>query len=162
MSVTKGGSEMMRVIKVYGKLAKHLGQRSFKAVARTPEARLSNSCANFPSLRSYGRANTWFLLARINVLAITLNTMVIRFDGQSHRIAPVVSGAGARCTTAIQRLLMALLLLAQVLPGVKRCRSFPTGATFSAQMLEPAVATLELQPTLCGVAAASPTRLQQT
>ena len=47
----RGGSEMMRVIKVYGKLAKHLGQRSFKAVVRTPGEAVKFLLANFPELR---------------------------------------------------------------------------------------------------------------
>ena len=42
---------MFRVIKVYGKLAKHLGQRSFKAAVRTPAEAIRFLLANFPSLR---------------------------------------------------------------------------------------------------------------
>lgn len=43
----------MRVIKVYGSLAKFLGQRSFKAAVKTPAEAIRFLIANFPKLREH-------------------------------------------------------------------------------------------------------------
>ncbi len=44
---------MLRVIKVYGSLAKFLGQRSFEAAVRTPAEAVRFLVANFPGVEAH-------------------------------------------------------------------------------------------------------------
>ena len=88
---------MMRVIKVYGKLAKHLGQRSFKAVARTPGDAVKFLLANFPSLRSVLREGEYMVSVGRHKLPLGDHPEYVGYPlagSEPIRIVPVVSGAG--------------------------------------------------------------------
>ena len=88
---------MMRVIKVYGKLAKHLGQRSFKAVARTPGEAVKFLLANFPSLRSVLSEGEYMVSVGRHQLPVGDHPEFIGYPvagSEPIRIAPVISGAG--------------------------------------------------------------------
>ena len=88
---------MMRVIKVYGKLAKHLGQRSFKAVARTPGEAIKFLLANFPDLRSVLSEGEYTVSVGRHQLPIGEHPEFIGYPvagSEPIRIAPVISGAG--------------------------------------------------------------------
>lgn len=88
---------MMRVIKVYGKLAKHLGQRSFKAVARTPGEAVKFLLANFPSLRSVLSEGEYMVSVGRHQLPLGDHPEYIGYPlagAEPIRIVPVVSGAG--------------------------------------------------------------------
>ena len=97
---------MMRVIKVYGKLAKHLGQRSFKAIARTPGEAVKFLLANFPSLRAVLSEGEYMVSVGRHQLPLGDHPEYVGYPlaGQEPiRIVPVVSGAGGNrgLTTAI-------------------------------------------------------------
>ena len=88
---------MMRVIKVYGKLAKHLGQRSFKAVARTPSEAVKFLLANFPSLRSVLSEGEYMVSVGRHQLPLGDHPEYAGYPvagSEPIRIVPVVSGAG--------------------------------------------------------------------
>lgn len=88
---------MMRVIKVYGKLAKHLGQRSFKAVARTPGEAIKFLLANFPDLRPVLSEGEYTVSVGRHQLPIGDHPECIGYPvagSEPIRIAPVISGAG--------------------------------------------------------------------
>ena len=88
---------MMRVIKVYGKLAKHLGQRSFKAVARTPAEAVRFLVANFPELRSVMRDDSYSISVGRHQLPIGDKPEFLHYPAGSDdaiRIIPVITGAG--------------------------------------------------------------------
>lgn len=88
---------MMRVIKVYGKLAKHLGQRSFKAVARTPGEAIKFLLANFPDLRPVLSEGEYRVSVGRHQLPIGEHPEFIGYPvagSEPIRIVPVISGAG--------------------------------------------------------------------
>lgn len=88
---------MMRVIKVYGKLAKHLGQRSFKAVVRTPAEAIKFLLANFPSLRAVLSEGEYRVSVGKHQLPIGDHPECIGYPvagSEPIRIAPVIGGAG--------------------------------------------------------------------
>jgi predicted phage tail protein len=88
---------MMRVIKVYGKLAKHLGQRSFKAVARTPGEAIKFLLANFPDLRPVLSEGEYTVSVGRHQLPIGEHPEFIGYPvsgSEPIRIVPVISGAG--------------------------------------------------------------------
>jgi predicted phage tail protein len=111
---------MMRVIKVYGKLAKHLGQRSFKAVARTPGEAVKFLLANFPSLRSVLSEGEYMVSVGKNQLPLGDHPEYVGYPlagSEPIRIVPVVSGAGGNGTAQIV-LGAALIAVAIAAPGV--------------------------------------------
>ena len=88
---------MMRVIKVYGKLAKHLGQRSFKAVVRTPAEAIKFLMVNFPSLRPVLSEGEYTVSVGKHQLPIGDHPECMGYPvagSEPIRIAPVISGAG--------------------------------------------------------------------
>jgi predicted phage tail protein len=89
---------MFRVIKVYGKLAKHLGQRSFKAVVSTPAEAVRFLLANFPELRALMREGQYMVSVGRSPLELGTNPELLHYPSASFetiRIVPVVAGAGA-------------------------------------------------------------------
>jgi len=95
---------MMRVIKVYGKLAKHLGQRSFKAVARTPAEAIKFLLANFPDLRPVLSEGEYMVSVGKHQLPIGQHPEFIGYPvagAEPIRIAPVISGAGGNAGTIL-------------------------------------------------------------
>ena len=95
---------MMRVIKVYGKLAKHLGQRSFKAVARTPGEAIKFLLANFPGLRPVLSEGEYMVSVGRHQLPIGDHPEFVGYPvagSEPIRIVPVVSGAGGNTGTIL-------------------------------------------------------------
>jgi predicted phage tail protein len=108
---------MFRVIKVYGKLAKHLGQRSFKAVVSTPAEAVRFLLANFPELRALMREGQYMVSVGRNPLELGTNPELLHYPSASFetiRIVPVVAGAGA-----VGRIILgvALVALQSFIPG---------------------------------------------
>lgn len=89
---------MMRIIKVYGSLAKFLGHRSFKAAVRTPAEAIRFLLANFPKLEAHMAEHHYRITTGRLELAIADHPEVLGYPvGESEpiRIIPVVSGAGS-------------------------------------------------------------------
>lgn len=88
---------MFRVIKVYGKLAKHLGQRSFKAAVKTPAEAVRFLLANFPDLRNVMSEGDYKVTVGRSELEIGNHPEHLHYPSASFeaiRIVPVVAGAG--------------------------------------------------------------------
>ena len=88
---------MFRVIKVYGKLAKHLGQRSFKAAVKTPAEAVRFLLANFPDLRNVMSEGDYKVTVGRSQLEIGNYPEHLHYPSASFeaiRIVPVVAGAG--------------------------------------------------------------------
>ena len=114
---------MMRVIKVYGKLAKHLGQRSFKAVARTPGEAVKFLLANFPSLRSVLSEGEYMVSVGRHQLPLGDHPEYVGYPvagSEPIRIVPVVSGAGGEDNRGFGAIVLgaALVAVAIAAPGV--------------------------------------------
>jgi predicted phage tail protein len=106
---------MFRVIKVYGKLAKHLGQRSFKAVVSTPAEAVRFLLANFPELRALMREGQYMVSVGRNPLELGTNPELLHYPSASFetiRIVPVVAGAGATARIIAGVVLFAVATLA--------------------------------------------------
>jgi predicted phage tail protein len=117
---------MFRVIKVYGKLAKHLGQRSFKAVVSTPAEAVRFLLANFPELRALMREGQYMVSVGRNPLELGTNPELLHYPSASFetiRIVPVVAGAGA-----VGRIILGVALVA-----FNRFRRLGFGAAFVAR-----------------------------
>lgn len=87
---------MFRVIKVYGKLAKHLGQRSFKAAVKTPAEAVRFLLANFPDLRGVLSEGDYKVTVGRNQLDLADHPEHLHFPVASQepiRIIPVIAGA---------------------------------------------------------------------
>jgi predicted phage tail protein len=87
---------MFRVIKVYGKLAKHLGQRSFKAAVKTPAEAIRFLLANFPDLRGVLSEGDYKVTVGRNQLDLVDHPEHLHFPVASQepiRIVPVIAGA---------------------------------------------------------------------
>lgn len=87
---------MFRVIKVYGKLAKHLGQRSFKAAVKTPAEAIRFLLANFPDLRGVLSEGDYKVTVGRNQLDLVDHPEHLHFPVASQepiRIIPVIAGA---------------------------------------------------------------------
>ena len=89
---------MFRVIKVYGKLAKHLGQRSFKAAVKSPAEAIRFLLANFPSLRGVMSEGEYQVTVGRLGLQLADEPMQLHYPAapqEAIRIVPVVGGAGS-------------------------------------------------------------------
>jgi len=89
---------MFRVIKVYGKLAKHLGQRSFKAAVKSPAEAIRFLLANFPSLRGVMSEGEYQVTVGRLGLQLVDEPVQLHYPAapqEAIRIVPVVAGAGA-------------------------------------------------------------------
>lgn len=109
---------MMRVIKVYGKLAKHLGQRSFKAVVRTPGEAIKFLLANFPDLRPVLSEGEYTVSVGRHQLPIGEHPEFIGYPvagSEPIRIVPVISGAGGNTGSILAG--MALIGASFLFPG---------------------------------------------
>ena len=87
---------MFRVIKVYGKLAKHLGRRSFKAAVKTPAEAIRFLLANFPDLRGVLSEGDYKVTVGRNQLDLVDHPEHLHFPVASQepiRIVPVIAGA---------------------------------------------------------------------
>ena len=112
---------MMRVIKVYGKLAKHLGQSSFKAVVRTPVDAVKFLLANFPSLRSVLSEGEYRVSVGKHLLPIGDHPEFMGYPvagSEPIRIAPVISGAGGNPSLNTVLAGVALVGFSLAFPGI--------------------------------------------
>jgi predicted phage tail protein len=88
----------MRVIKVYGSLAKFLGHRSFKAAVSTPAEAIRFLLANFPKLEGHMAQHHYKVTTGRLQLAIADHPEVLGYpvaESEAIRIIPVVAGAGS-------------------------------------------------------------------
>lgn len=88
----------MRVIKVYGALAKFLGQRSFKAAVNTPAEAVRFLVSNFPALREHMAEQHYKVGVGKADLEIGDHPEQLHFPTSKTepiRIVPVIAGAGA-------------------------------------------------------------------
>jgi predicted phage tail protein len=88
----------MRVIKVYGSLAKFLGHRSFKAAVSTPAEAIRFLLANFPKLEGHMAQHHYKVTTGRLQLAIADHPEVLGYpvaESEPIRIVPVVAGAGS-------------------------------------------------------------------
>jgi len=88
----------MRVIKVYGSLAKFLGQRSFKAAVNTPIEAIRFLLANFPKAEAHIAEHHYKISVGRNPLQIGDQPELLTYptaEFEPIRIIPVVGGAGS-------------------------------------------------------------------
>lgn len=110
---------MFRVIKIYGKLAKHVGQRSFKAAVKTPAEAIRFLLANFPTLRGVMSEGDYKLSVGRSQLDIGEHPEHLHYPSASFepiRIVPVVAGAGGGGTGKILAGI-GLIAISFLLPG---------------------------------------------
>lgn len=89
---------MLRVIKVYGSLAKFLGARSFKADVKSPAEAVRFLVANFPGLEGHMADKHYKVsVGRFELEAASQPEQLTypTADAEPIRIVPVVGGAGA-------------------------------------------------------------------
>lgn len=87
----------MRIVKVYGPLAKFLGQRSFKADVRNPGEAIRFLLANFPRLEGHMSQHDYKISVGRLQLPIADHPEYIHLPAGGNepiRIIPVVAGAG--------------------------------------------------------------------
>ena len=87
----------MRVVKVYGPLAKFLGQRSFKFAVKSPAEAVRLLLANFPSLQGHMANHDYKISVGRLQLPIGDHPEYIHYPTASNepiRIIPVIAGAG--------------------------------------------------------------------
>lgn len=87
----------MRIVKVYGPLAKFLGQRSFKFAVKTPAEAIRLLLANFPRLQAHMAEHDYKISVGRLQLPIGDHPEYIHYptsNNETIRIVPVVSGAG--------------------------------------------------------------------
>lgn len=87
----------MRIVKVYGPLAKFLGQRSFKFAVKTPAEAIRLLLANFPRLQAHMADHDYKISVGRLQLPIGDHPEYIHYptsNSETIRIVPVVSGAG--------------------------------------------------------------------
>jgi predicted phage tail protein len=87
----------MRVIKVYGPLAKFLGRRQFKAVVNTPAEAIRFLVANFPNLKAHMADQYYKVCAGRNELDVGSHLEQLHYpmaQTECIRIIPVIAGAG--------------------------------------------------------------------
>jgi predicted phage tail protein len=87
----------MRVIKVYGPLAKFLGRRQFKAVVNTPAEAIRFLVANFPKLKAHMADQYYKVCAGKTELDVGSHLEQLHYpmaQTECIRIIPVIAGAG--------------------------------------------------------------------
>lgn len=107
---------MLRVVRVYGELAKFLGQREFKAVVASPAEAIRFLLANFPGLRAHMAEQYYEVRVGRRALPIGDEPEHLHYPvGREEVITfkPVVSGAGAtgRIIAGVALIAVAALLL---------------------------------------------------
>ena len=127
---------MFRVIKVYGKLAKHLGQRSFKAAVKSPAEAIRFLLANFPSLRGVMSEGEYQVTVGRLGLQLVDEPVQLHYPAapqEAIRIVPVVAGAGAGAGQILAGvgLIAAAILLGPVGGGFLGLGANVLGGTFT-------------------------------
>ena len=111
---------MLRTIKVYGSLAKFLGQRVFRAAVDTPLEAVSFLRANFDGLAAHMAGHDYKVLTGTLELQAGSNPEQLGFPiaaEEAISIVPVIGGAGGRGTGAILAG-VALVAAAVFIPGL--------------------------------------------
>jgi predicted phage tail protein len=88
----------MRVIKVYGSLAKFLGQRSFRAAVSSPIEAIRFLLANFPQAETHIAQHDYKISVGRNPLQIGDQPELLTYptaESEPIRIIPVMQGAGS-------------------------------------------------------------------
>jgi predicted phage tail protein len=109
---------MLRVIKVYGALAKFLGQRSFEADVSSPAEAVRFLLANFPQLEGHMVKHHYKVSVGRFELEAGAHPEQLQYPsaaGEPIRIVPVVQGAGA-----VGRIIagVALVAVGLLVPGI--------------------------------------------
>ena len=153
---------MMRVIKVYGKLAKHLGQRSFKAVVRTPAEAIKFLLANFPDLRPVLSEGEYTVSVGRHQLPIGEHPEFIGYPvagSEPIRIAPVISGAGGNtgkisCRSCSDRSVVSVSWCRDVWSGygIRFCAPLNPAAIGSLTLIGTALSAVGASLVLTGIA----------
>jgi len=110
----------MRIVKVYGPLAKFLGQRSFKFAVKTPAEAIRLLLANFPRLQAHMAEHDYKISVGRLQLPIGDHPEYIHYptsNSETIRIVPVVSGAGDGVGQIIAG--VGLFALSFLLPGAQ-------------------------------------------
>lgn len=110
---------MLTTIKVYGSLAKFLGQRVFRAAVDTPLEAVSFLRANFQGLAAHMAEYDYKILTGSLELQAGSNPEQLQYPagaGEAISIIPVVGGAGGGSTTSILAG-VALIGASLLLPG---------------------------------------------
>ena len=112
----------MRVIKVYGSLAKFLGQRSFRAAVSTPAEAMRFLVANFPGLREH-MAEKYY---KIGVGKIDLDVgdqpEQLHYPtgkAEAIRIVPVIGGAKGGGGGLLKTIIGVALIAISFIPGLQ-------------------------------------------
>jgi len=95
---------MLTTIKVYGSLAKFLGQRVFRAAVDTPLEAVSFLRANFEGLAAHMAGHDYKILTGTLELQAGSNPEQLQYpagEGEAISIVPVVGGAGGGGTGSI-------------------------------------------------------------
>ena len=95
---------MLTTIKVYGSLAKFLGQRVFRAAVDTPLEAVSFLRANFEGLAAHMAGYDYKILTGTIELQAGSNPEQLQYpagEGEAISIVPVAGGAGGRGTGAL-------------------------------------------------------------
>ena len=111
---------MLRTIKVYGSLAKFLGQRVFRAAVDTPLEAVSFLRANFEGLAAHMAGYDYKILTGTFELQAGSNPEQLGYPiaaDEAISIVPVIGGAGGRGTGAILAG-VALVAAAVFIPGL--------------------------------------------
>jgi predicted phage tail protein len=121
----------MRVIKVYGPLAKFLGRRQFKAAVNTPAEAIRFLVANFPNLKAH-MADQYYKVCTGKIeLDVGSHLEQLHYpmaQGECIRIIPVIDGAGG--TAAKIGIGIALIAVAILFPagGLLASSAFTLGS----------------------------------
>jgi predicted phage tail protein len=144
----------MRVIKVYGSLAKFLGHRSFKAAVSTPAEAIRFLLANFPKLEGHMAQHHYKVTTGRLQLAIADHPEVLGYpvaESEPIRIVPVVAGAGSAGGQIAAGI--GLIALALINPfGAAAIGTFGLTAPIAVTSILPAVGAIGLSLALSGTA----------
>ena len=144
----------MRVVKVYGPLAKFLGQRSFKFAVKSPAEAVRLLLANFPSLQGHMANHDYKISVGRLQLPIGDHPEYIHYPTASNepiRIMPIVSGAGEGTGQILAGI--GLIALAVLNPfGAAAIGTFGLTKAIAVTSLLPAIGSIGVSLALTGVA----------
>lgn len=144
----------MRVIKVYGSLAKFLGQRSFKAAVNTPIEAIRFLLANFPQVESHIADHHYKISVGCNALNIGDQPELLTYptaEFEPIRIIPAITGAGANAGQIAAGI--GLIALALINPfGAAAIGTFGLSAPIAVSSLLPTVGLIGASLVFKGVA----------
>lgn len=144
----------MRVIKVYGSLAKFLGHRSFKAAVSTPAEAIRFLLANFPKLEGHMAQHHYKVTTGRLQLAIADHPEVLTYpvaESEPIRIIPVVAGAGSGFGQIAAGI--GLIALALINPfGAAAIGTFGLTAPIAVTSILPAIGAIGFSLALSGTA----------